>query len=74
MVVVVQGQGAEDIVVLVDGLTVVAFVLLVPPLAVGVAVVALLNGRIDEAAVLRGCVSAEVPGSSQEAGAPCTGR
>lgn len=54
VVVVVQRDGAEDVVVLVAGLAIVAAVLLVPPVGVGVAVVALLEGRVDVAAVLVG--------------------
>ena len=52
MVVVVQRQNSENIVVLVAGLAVVAALLLVPPIAVRVAVSALLWWRVDVATIL----------------------
>lgn len=51
MVVVVQRQHTENVVVLVAGLAEVTALLLVPVVAIGVAVSALLSGRVDVAAV-----------------------
>lgn len=51
MVVVVQRKDTEDIVVFVAGLAKVAALLLVPVVAVWVAVSSLLKGRVDVAAV-----------------------
>lgn len=52
VIVVVQRQRTENVMVLVAGLAIVAAVLLVPPVAVGVAVSSLLGGWVDVAAVL----------------------
>jgi hypothetical protein len=51
--VVVQRESAKDVVVLVDGLAKVAALLLVPVVAVRVAVRALLGRGVDVAAVLQ---------------------
>lgn len=47
------GEHAVNVVVLVDGLAVVASFLLVPPVAIGVTELALQRGRVDVAAILR---------------------
>ena len=52
--ILVRGEHAEDIVVFVHGFAVVAPLLLVPPVAVGVAELAFLWDWIDIAAILRG--------------------
>jgi hypothetical protein len=57
VVVVVEGNGAEDIVVLMDGVAKVASLLLVEVFAVGVAVLWFLGAGVDEAAVLYRSVS-----------------
>lgn len=50
--VLVWGEHAEDIVVLVDGLAIVSPLLLVPPVGVRVAELALDRGRLDVSTVL----------------------
>jgi hypothetical protein len=52
VVVVVQGQDSENIVILMAGLAIVAALLLVPVIAIWVAVSSLLSGRVDVAAIL----------------------
>jgi hypothetical protein len=57
VVVIVEGNGTEDIVVLVDGVAKVASLLLVKVFAVGVAVLWFLGAGVNEAAVLCRSVS-----------------
>ena len=52
MGVLLEGEDAEDVVVLMDGLAVVAALLLVPPVGVRVAELTLLARRVNVAAVL----------------------
>lgn len=54
MSVLLSGKDSQDIIILMDGLAEVATVLLIPPVAMGVAKLALFLGRIDVAAVLEG--------------------
>ncbi|KAL8933278.1 MAG: hypothetical protein Q9211_005870, partial [Gyalolechia sp. 1 TL-2023] len=54
MRVFVGGEDAEDVVIFVDGFPEVAPFLLVPPVGVGVAELALLGRRLDVAAILYG--------------------
>jgi hypothetical protein len=53
MVVIVEREGTENIVVFVCGFTVVATVLLVPPVGVRVALCSILGRGVDVATVLR---------------------
>lgn len=73
-----RGEHAEDIVVFVHGFAVVAPLLLVPPVAVGVAKLALLRDWIDVAAILRGWsvspVGLRLGVDGGGGGRPCSGR
>lgn len=52
MVIIVQRQRPKNIVILVNRLAIVPPLLLVPPVAIRIAIPPLLNGRVDVAAIL----------------------